>query len=108
MAGLKLKMYNLEIFSSNLSYKINISKDLITNIQSNSIIIADDNLKKFFPDNSKVIFIHSVEQNKTLKSCEDLILSLSPLYILWMKLPTSLRFPLPEGPWNIMFGILCI
>ena len=79
MAGLKLKMYNLEIFSSNLSYKINISKDLISNIPSNSIVIADDNLKKFFPDNSKVIFIHSVEQNKTLKSCEDLILSLSKL-----------------------------
>jgi 3-dehydroquinate synthase len=79
MAGLKLKMYNLEIFSSNLSYKINISKDLISNIPSNSIVIADDNLKKFFPDNSKVIFIHSDEQNKTLKSCEDLILSLSKL-----------------------------
>ena len=77
--GLKPKMFNLEISSSNSNYKINISKDLVSNVSPKSIIIADNNLKKYFSNFPNVVFVESIEQNKTLKSCEELILSLSEL-----------------------------
>lgn len=72
-------MYSLDISSSNTKYNINISSNNLSKIGSDSIIIADNNLKDLFSNNSKVLFIESKEENKNLKTCEDLILSLSTL-----------------------------